>query len=180
MQVSTPSSPKTATKRQWISSRGEVVTLVEDDLASQGAGASVLSLARPATFWVVVLWGRGGRCAAAWHPPPIRGGMVLAYLLDPLATRLERLGFNRVFATLLIVGAFIGCSVALVVLTAPFLVSEMASLVDNLPLYIRRLHELATDPSRPWLSKVIGEGLGYAEKSFGEVTTLASDWSARS
>ena len=57
---------------------------------------------------------------------------------------------------------------ALVVLTAPFLVSEIASLIDNLPLYIRRLHDLATDPSRPWLSKIIGEGLGYAEKSVGE------------
>jgi predicted PurR-regulated permease PerM len=49
-------------------------------------------------------------------------------------------------------------------------------MVHNLPLYIRRLHGLATDPTRPWLSKIVGEGLSYAEKSVGDVTTLASEW----
>ena len=136
-----------------------------------------MNLARPITFWVIVAMGAMATVVLLHGILlPFVAAMVLAYLLDPLATRLERLGFNRVFATLLIVGAFIGGSVALVVLTAPFLVSEMASLIDNLPLYIRRLHDLATDPSRPWLSKIIGEGLGYAEKSVGELTTLASDW----
>ena len=36
---------------------------------------------------------------------PFVAGMVLAYLLDPLATRLERLGMNRLIATLTIVGS---------------------------------------------------------------------------
>ena len=136
-----------------------------------------MSLARPITFWIVVLVG-GVVAVVLLHGIllPFVAGMVLAYLLDPLATRLERFGFNRVFATLLIVGAFIVGSVALVFLTAPFFVGEMASLVDSLPLYIRRLHGLATDPNRPWLSKIVGEGLSYAEKSIGELTTLASDW----
>ena len=107
---------------------------------------------------------------------PFVAGMVIAYLLDPLATRLERLGLNRVFATLFLVGAFIVGSVALVILTAPFFVREIASLIDNLPLYLTRLHGLATDPNRPWISKLVGEGLGYAEKSLGELTTVASDW----
>jgi predicted PurR-regulated permease PerM len=40
------------------------------------------------------------------------------------------------------------------------------------------LQSFATDPSRPWLSKIIGEGLGHAEKSIGELTTLAAGWLA--
>src|SRR5437667_117880 len=37
---------------------------------------------------------------------PFVAGMVLAYLLDPLATRLERLGMNRLVAKLEIVASF--------------------------------------------------------------------------
>ena len=107
---------------------------------------------------------------------PFVAGMVLAYLLDPLATRLERLGMNRLIATLTIVGLFIVGVVALIVLTAPIIVKELAYFIDNFPLYVRQLHGLATDPNRPWLRKIIGEGLGHAEQSLGELTTLATDW----
>lgn len=34
----------------------------------------------------------------------------------------------------------------------------------------------ATDPHRPWLSKVVGEGLEETERSIGELTTLAGGW----
>jgi predicted PurR-regulated permease PerM len=106
---------------------------------------------------------------------PFVTGMMLAYLLDPLATRLERLGMNRLVATLAIMGLFISGVVALIVLTAPLIVSEFAYLVDDLPRYLRKLQELATDQNKPWLSKTIGEGLGYAEQSIGDLTTLATD-----
>jgi predicted PurR-regulated permease PerM len=106
---------------------------------------------------------------------PFVAGMVLAYLLDPLATRLERLGMNRLIATLTIVGLFIVGVVALIVFTTPIIVRELAYFVDNFPLYIRQLHALATNPDRPWLSKIVGEGLGQAERSIGELTTLAAD-----
>jgi predicted PurR-regulated permease PerM len=107
---------------------------------------------------------------------PFVAGMALAYLLDPLATRLERLGMNRLIATLSIVGLFIVGVVALIIFTAPILVRELAYFVDSFPLYIRQLHGLATNPARPWLSKIVGEGLGQAEQSVGELTALATDW----
>ena len=37
---------------------------------------------------------------------PFVAGMALAYLLDPLANRIERLGVNRFMATFLMIGAF--------------------------------------------------------------------------
>jgi predicted PurR-regulated permease PerM len=107
---------------------------------------------------------------------PFVAGMVLAYLLDPLATRLERLGMNRLIATLTIIGLFIVGVVTLVVLTAPIIITELAYFIDDFPLYIRQLHGIATNPERPWLSKVVGEGLGQAEQSVGELTTLATGW----
>jgi predicted PurR-regulated permease PerM len=107
---------------------------------------------------------------------PFVAGMVLAYLLDPLANRLERSGMSRLIATLTIIGLFVAGVVALCVLTAPIIVDEVVYFIDRFPGYVRQLQALATDPSRPWLSKIIGEGLGHAEQSMGELTTLASDW----
>jgi len=105
---------------------------------------------------------------------PFVAGAVLAYLLDPLAIRLERLGMNRLIATLAIVGLFIAGVVVLIVVTAPIIAAEIAYFVDSFPLYIKQVQGLATDPGRPWLGKIVGEGLGQAEKSFGELTALAT------
>ena len=107
---------------------------------------------------------------------PFVAGMVLAYLLDPLATRMERLGMNRLMATLVIVALFFVGVIAPIVLAAPVIVRELAYFVDDIPLYVRQLQGLATDTNRPWLSKIVGEGLGQAEQSFGELTSLATDW----
>jgi predicted PurR-regulated permease PerM len=136
-----------------------------------------MSLTRPIAFWVTML-------AAVLAVVvllreillPFVAGMVLAYLVNPLATRLERLGMNRLIATLVIVVVLIGSFAALIVLTAPIIVAELAYFIDNIPRYIGQLQSLATDPNRPWLGKIVGEGLGHAEKSLGELTTLAASW----
>jgi predicted PurR-regulated permease PerM len=107
---------------------------------------------------------------------PFVAGMVLAYLLDPLANRIERLGVNRLLATLAIIVLLVTTISVLAILTLPIIVREVSYFVESLPLYVRQLHTLATDQSRPWLSKLVGEGLGAAERSIGEFTTLASSW----
>jgi len=136
-----------------------------------------MSLTRPIVFWIAMLAALIAAVVLLREVLlPFVAGMVLAYLLDPLATRLERLGMNRLIATLTIVGLFIVGVVALIVLTAPIIVKELAYFIDNFPLYVRQLHGLATDPNRPWLTKIIGEGLGHAEHSLSELTTLATDW----
>src|SRR6516225_3719836 len=136
-----------------------------------------MNLTWPVAFWIAVL---AAVVAAVVLLRaillPFVAGMLLAYLLDPLATRLERLGMNRLIATLTIVGLFVVGVTALIILTAPVVVRELAYFIDNFPLYIESVRELATDPDRPWLSKLVGEGLAYAEQSVGELTTLATAW----
>jgi len=107
---------------------------------------------------------------------PFVAGMVLAYLLDPLANRIERLGVNRLVATLAIIAFGVTLIALIIVLTVPVIIRELSHFVEQLPLYVRRVHTLATDPNRPWLSKVVGEGLGETERSIGELTKLASGW----
>src|SRR5262249_38721157 len=45
-----------------------------------------------------------------------------------------------------------------------------------LPLYVRRLQTLTNSSSQPWVSKIIGEGLGEVERSIGALTAQASEW----
>lgn len=107
---------------------------------------------------------------------PFVAGMVLAYLLDPLASRIERLGMNRLLATLAIIVLVVLMLAVVMVLAVPVIIRELSYFIEDFPLYVRRLHALATDPSRPWLSKIIGEGLGETERSIGDLTNLASSW----
>jgi len=136
-----------------------------------------MNLPRPVAFWIAVLAAVIVAVVLLREVLlPFVAGMLLAYLLDPLAIRLERLGMNRLIATLTIVGSFVFGVAALVILTAPVVVGELAYFIENFPLYIKRMQGLATDPNRPWLSKLVGEGLAYAEQSVGELTTLATAW----
>jgi predicted PurR-regulated permease PerM len=136
-----------------------------------------MSPARPLVFWITML---AAIIAAVvlLHEIllPLLAGMVLAYLLDPLATALERLGLNRLLATLAIMALFIAGVTAVVLLTAPTLARELVHFIDKSPRYVRQLQELANDPERPWLRTIIADGMGYAERSINDLIALGARW----
>jgi predicted PurR-regulated permease PerM len=136
-----------------------------------------MSFIRPVVFWVGVLAAVLAVVVLLREVLlPFVAGMVLAYLLDPLAARIERLGMNRLLATLAIIAFAVITITVLLVLTLPVIIRELVHFIESFPLYVKRLHELAADPSRPWLSKIIEEGQGEAERSLGELASLASSW----
>jgi predicted PurR-regulated permease PerM len=136
-----------------------------------------MSLNRPTVFWIALLLVLVTAIALLREVLlPFVTGMVLAYLLDPLALRMERLGMNRLLATLVIIALVVIAIAALMILIIPVIVRELSDFIESFPLYVRQLHALASDPSRPWVSKIVGEGLGQAERSFGELTSLATSW----
>jgi len=84
------------------------------------------------------------------------------------------LGMNRLLATLAIIAFVVAALAILIVLTVPVIIRELSQFVEHVPLYVRRVHMLAADPDHPWLSKIVGEGLGETERSVGELMTLAT------
>ena len=84
---------------------------------------------------------------------PFVAGMALAYLLNPLANRLERLGVPRWIAALAIVSLVVLVFMLLILLIAPVIGAQLAAFIENLPGYVRRLQAFVTDPSRPWLQQ---------------------------
>ncbi|HSG95533.1 MAG TPA: AI-2E family transporter, partial [Afifellaceae bacterium] len=74
---------------------------------------------------------------------PFIMGMALAYILDPLADRLERIGMNRFWATITIVIISVIVFVIALLVIIPVLASQTAGFIDRLPAYVARLQELA-------------------------------------
>ena len=66
-------------------------------------------------------------------------GFTLAYFLDPLADRLERVGLPRIVATNLITLAFGFTVLAGLVFGLPALAAELGGMVERIPVYTERL-----------------------------------------
>jgi predicted PurR-regulated permease PerM len=118
---------------------------------------------------------------------PFVVGMTLAYFLDPVADRLERLGLSRMLATLVILVSFIVVFVLALMIFVPILVSQLSDFAVRLPGYIAQLQALIASQNAEWIKKVIGvdasvlkDGLGsLVGQGAGIVSTLiASVWSS--
>jgi predicted PurR-regulated permease PerM len=136
-----------------------------------------MTLTRQMTFWVLtllvgifVLW------VLREILLPFVAGMALAYLLDPLANRLERLGVNRLVAALVIIGAFVLLFVALILVFVPLLTAQIGAFIEKLPGYVQRLQALAMDPNREWLRRIVGDGV--ADAQVGDLVKQGAGWIA--
>jgi predicted PurR-regulated permease PerM len=70
---------------------------------------------------------------------PFVAGMAVAYLLDPLADRLERLGVVRWLAALIIVGGFVIGFVTVLVVLLPTIVDQVTRFVVSIPDLVRNV-----------------------------------------
>jgi predicted PurR-regulated permease PerM len=134
-----------------------------------------MTLTRQMTFWVLTLVG-GVLVLYVLREIllPFVAGMVLAYLLDPLATRLERIGINRLAATLVIIGTVVLLFVLLILLFVPILTGQLGAFIEKLPGYVSRIQAVAMDPNREWLRKFVGEGV--ADVQVSELVKQGAGW----
>ncbi|TMJ04572.1 MAG: AI-2E family transporter [Alphaproteobacteria bacterium] len=107
---------------------------------------------------------------------PFVAGMVLAYLLDPLANRLERIGINRLAATVVIIGTVVLVFVILVVLFVPIVAGQLGAFIEKLPGYASRIQAVAMDPNRELLRKIVGEGV--ADVQISDLVKQGAGWIA--
>lgn len=98
---------------------------------------------------------------------PFVVGMALAYLLDPIADKLETWKFSRFWATAVIMILAIVLFVGAFFLVVPLLVQQLAGLAQRLPGYVGELQELANQWS-PAIYDFIG-----AERASQVQTALA-------
>jgi predicted PurR-regulated permease PerM len=78
---------------------------------------------------------------------PFAIAAMLAYLGDPLANRLERLGMGRALAVAIVFIVLILAIVATLLLLVPLIARQIENLVQNFPRYV----EWARNVAMPWL-----------------------------
>lgn len=115
---------------------------------------------------------------------PFIAGMALAYFLDPVADRLERLGLSRLMATIIILVAFIVVFVMALMIIIPVLVSQLNEFIQNIPGYITELQAAISHSNAAWLpewlkgqtdvmkenfSKLLTEGAGFLGTLFAQI-----------
>jgi predicted PurR-regulated permease PerM len=107
---------------------------------------------------------------------PFVAGAALAYMLDPLASRLTKRGMNRLVAALIILAGFVILFVGVIVLVAPVLVEQLAALIDRVPGYLQQLQSLISNSSNTWLKNIIGGTTAGDEKSAAALTNKAIEY----
>jgi predicted PurR-regulated permease PerM len=118
---------------------------------------------------------------------PFAAGIALGYLLDPVVSKMEKLGLNRLSASGLILVVFTAVFALVLVVVAPILGNQLVSFAQRLPGYAMRLQTLAIDEGNAliekygggWLSSLgLGEQLSSAQiqKSIGDFVAQGAQW----
>jgi predicted PurR-regulated permease PerM len=129
-------------------------------------------LHRQVKFWLAVLVGFVILCwLLSGVLLPFVAGLALAYFLNPVTTRLEHLGVDRLVASLVVIGVALLCIILLLLLVIPILGSQFAAFLERLPEYILKLQSLATGEGARWLRTVIGDRLPNIQRSLSDLVT---------
>ncbi|MDQ0319812.1 putative PurR-regulated permease PerM [Pararhizobium capsulatum DSM 1112] len=91
---------------------------------------------------------------------PFIAGMALAYFLDPVADRLERIGLSRLMATVVILISFVIVFALSLVIIIPVVASQASDFIHKMPGYISSLQAVLTDANATlvpdWISSQMG------------------------
>jgi len=146
--------------------------------SAQEFGGPLMPVQRQVGFWLLALL----LVALALYVLrdvllPFVAGLALAYLLDPLADRFQRLGLGRLGATILILVLFVLFFVLALVLIIPLIAHQLAAFAEKLPGYIGRLQVLIAQQGAPLIERLGGaEALADIEKSLGDIVARGAAW----
>lgn len=114
-------------------------------------------------------------------------GIILAYLLNPVVTRLERIRVRRTVGALLVSGVIILVFAIILSFLVPFLAQEITGLIASLPQLVRELQRFAAEQGAPLIERIGGpDAVFQVQQAIGEMVNsaggllqqiLASIWS---
>jgi predicted PurR-regulated permease PerM len=108
---------------------------------------------------------------------PFVAGFALAYMLDPLADRLQKVGIGRLGASLIILVLFVLFFILTLVVLVPFAVQQLGAFVERLPSYVARLQQLAVEQGGPLIERLGGStALPEMQASIGNLVAQGIAW----
>lgn len=102
-------------------------------------------------------------------------GLAMAYMLNPLADRLQVLGIGRSWASLLLVGLFSILALLALIVMIPWLAAELRDLAANLPRYFEQSLKMFDEAAHRWLGRAAPELRAKIDKG---LTDLAGQWTS--
>lgn len=110
---------------------------------------------------------------------PFIAALILAYLLDPLVDRLEKLGMSRLAATGFVLMLFVLLFVLMLLAAAPLLFNQLSAFIIKLPSYASRLQQLVTEQGGPLIERFGGaERLKEVQASLANGMGEGAKWLA--
>jgi len=114
---------------------------------------------------------------------PFAAGIALGYLLDPVVNRLERLGLNRLGASLVILVVFASVFTLGLILVVPILGEQLVNFAAQLPDYAMRLQTLAINEGNALIEKyahgwinAFGLNEEQVRKPIGDFVAQGAQW----
>ncbi|MBW3098744.1 AI-2E family transporter [Pseudohoeflea coraliihabitans] len=100
---------------------------------------------------------------------PFIAGMALAYFLDPVADRLQRMGMSRLAATLIILVLFVLIFAVALMIVIPLLVTQAMDFAANVPTYISNLQNLLAQSTAIYVPEWLGGQLTGIQDGFSSL-----------
>lgn len=97
---------------------------------------------------------------------PFIAGMALAYFLDPVADRLERIGLSRLMATVVILISFVVVFVLSLMIIIPVLASQLNEFIQRVPGYVTQLQTFIATSNASWLPDWVDSQMGTIRENF--------------
>jgi predicted PurR-regulated permease PerM len=110
---------------------------------------------------------------------PFVAGMAVAYLLDPLAMRLQKLGMSRTWATITMTFAFLIVIVAALVILAPILQEQLLGFMQRVPGYFNQLVQRSAPLWRTAKTYLTPSDIAKLKGAAGEYAGTVVGWLAR-
>ena len=107
---------------------------------------------------------------------PFLAGFVLAYFLDPVADRLQKWGFSRLAAALLIVVVALVVVVASLVVFVPMLADQVGRFAGELPALVQSLATRLNEWAPQWMKDAISKSGADIQGSITQFAGNAAQW----
>lgn len=139
-----------------------------------------MSLQRQILFWIAALVGLVVFLYVfSGILLPFVAGLVLAYLLDPVADRIERLGVGRLAAVFIIVAIFLVVFVIVLIVVLPVVGHQLAGFLSRLPDYVTQLQQfVARQVGEGDQPTIIGMTARDLQSSLGTLVSQGAQWFA--
>ncbi len=123
-----------------------------------------------AVFFLGVIWVLSSALT------PFVAAMAIAYLLDPLADRLERAGLSRVAATALIMVTFFSTVILVLIIVVPIIEVQVIAFAQSVPALLKNAEEAFIKMGGPKLQTILAEQQGTKPAPVGDLAKSALEW----